>query len=93
MPETMISDVPPNEPRRRRRRTPMPSRDYLTRHDMLMIVPLSMTTIDDLERRGIFPSRFKLEPTARVAWKRTEVLKFIKQRARRRVHGPAAEQP
>jgi predicted DNA-binding transcriptional regulator AlpA len=58
---------------------------------LLALVPLSMSAIDDLEKKGIFPSRFKLEPTTRVAWKRREVVRFIEQRANRRVHEPAAK--
>jgi predicted DNA-binding transcriptional regulator AlpA len=94
MPEQQASpDQESNEPRRKRRRRapqPTPPRDYLTRHELLAMVPLCMSTIDDLEKRGIFPSRFRLEPTARVVWKRREVLKFIEERAKRRVHDPAA---
>jgi predicted DNA-binding transcriptional regulator AlpA len=79
--------------RRRRSRPQQPHApsDYLTRHELLALVPLCMSSIDDLERRGIFPSRFKLEPTTRVAWKRREVVRFMEQRARRRVHEPAAK--
>jgi predicted DNA-binding transcriptional regulator AlpA len=79
-----------NEPRPRRRRLPqpLPPRDYLTRHELLAMVPLCMSTIDTLEKRGIFPSRFKLQPTSRVVWKRREVVRFMEQRASRRVHEP-----
>jgi prophage regulatory protein len=77
----------PRRPQRRRRDPqPPPTREYLTRRDLLAVVPLSMSTIDDLEKRGIFPSRFRLEPTVKVAWKRREVLQFLEQRARQRVH-------
>src|SRR5689334_5878483 len=92
MPEQPISDQRSNEPRRQRHRRaqqPFPPRDYLTRHELLALVPLCMSSIDTLEKQGIFPSRFKLEPTSRVAWKRREVLKFMEERAKRRVHGPA----
>jgi predicted DNA-binding transcriptional regulator AlpA len=79
-------------PRRRRRRSPPQQvpRDYLTRHQLLGLVPLGMSTIDLLERRDQFPSRFRIEPTRRVAWKRREVEKFMEERAKRRVHGSAA---
>ena len=89
MPETVSSL--PNEPRPERRRRvprPQPPSDYLVRHELLALVPLSMSTIDSLERRGLFPSRFKLVPTTRVAWKRREVVRFIEQRAKQRVHAP-----
>src|SRR4051812_35044950 len=56
-------------------------REYLSRAELLELVPLSMSTIDNLERTGVFPSRFKIEPTTRVAWKRAEVEKFMAQRA------------
>jgi len=83
--------------RRRKRRRPkpkprVPPSDYLDRHQLLATVPLSMSTIDKLEKRGIFPSRFVLEPTVKVAWKRGEVIKFMEQRAKRRVH-VAADEP
>ena len=45
-----------------------------------------MSSIDNLEKAGVFPSRFRLEPTTRVAWKRREVEKWLAQRARKRVH-------
>jgi len=63
-----------------------PPRDYLTRHELLAMVPLCMSSIDNLERRGIFPQRFKLEPLRRVAWPRREVERFLAVRARRRPH-------
>jgi predicted DNA-binding transcriptional regulator AlpA len=92
MPEQQtITDHEPRRQRRRRAPQPLPPRDYLTRHELLAMVPLSMSTVDDLEKRGIFPSRFKLEPTVKVAWKRREVLQFMEARAKRRVHGPVAD--
>ena len=81
-----------DEPRRKRRRsTPLAQilRDYLNRVELLTLVPLSMSTIDNLEKDGVFPSRFRLEPTTRVAWKRREVEKWLAQRARKRVHKAA----
>src|SRR5262245_36237269 len=84
MRETSIAK--PLNARGRPSRTPLPPREYLTRRELLSIVPLSRTTIDDLERRGEFPSRFVLTPTNRVAWKRSEVVKFLRDRAKRRVH-------
>jgi hypothetical protein len=76
MPEqqpTTISDQRPHEPRRQRRRRipqPLPPRDYLSRYELLALIPFCMSTVDSLERR--------------------EVLRFMEERAKRRVRGPAA---
>ena len=35
---------------------------------------------------GEFPSRFVLSPTVKVCWKRREVIRFLEQRAAKRVH-------
>jgi predicted DNA-binding transcriptional regulator AlpA len=79
----------PGEPRRKRRRSRPPAQgppDYLNRVELLALVPLSMSSIDNLEKGGVFPSRFRLEPTTRVAWKRREVEKWLAKRAAKRVH-------
>jgi predicted DNA-binding transcriptional regulator AlpA len=65
-------------------KTPPIPRDYLTRHELLAMVPLGMTSIDLLEKKGIFPKRFQLFPLKRVAWPRREVEKFLALRAKRR---------
>jgi predicted DNA-binding transcriptional regulator AlpA len=83
------SDKPHRQRGRRKPKPRGPPSDYMDRHELLATVPLSMSTIDELEKRRIFPSRFILEPTVKVAWKRGEVIKFMEQRAKRRVHGPA----
>ena len=72
----------------RHRRAPPAAvaREYLSRRDLLALVPLSMSTIDALEKTGLFPSRFVLTPTNKVCWKRHEVIRFLEQRAARRVH-------
>jgi predicted DNA-binding transcriptional regulator AlpA len=62
------------------------ARDYLSRRDLLALVPLSMSSIDALEKAGQFPSRFVLTPTNKVCWKRHEVIRFLEQRAAKRVH-------
>jgi predicted DNA-binding transcriptional regulator AlpA len=62
------------------------ARDYLSRRDLLALVPLSMSSIDALEKAGQFPSRFVLTPTIKVCWKRHEVIRFLEQRAAKRVH-------
>jgi predicted DNA-binding transcriptional regulator AlpA len=65
---------------------PAVAREYLSRRDLLALVPLSMSTIDALEKTGQFPSRFVLTPTNKVCWKRHEVIRFLEQRAAKRVH-------
>jgi predicted DNA-binding transcriptional regulator AlpA len=66
---------------------PVLVREYLSRRELLAMVPLSMSSIDSLEKAGLFPSRFVLAPTTKVCWKRREVLRFLEQRAANRVHG------
>ena len=61
-------------------------REYLSRRELLALVPLSMSSIDSLEKAGEFPSRFVLSPTTKVCWKRREVIRFLEQRADKRVH-------
>jgi prophage regulatory protein len=77
---------PVHQKRQRARGPPALLRDYLTRAELLELVPLSMSTIDNLEHAGVFPSRFKIDPTTRVAWRRKEVERFMEQRAAKRVH-------
>jgi len=79
----------PDEPRRRRRPRHVIESEYVGRDELLQMVPLARTTIDSLERRGLFPKRFVLRPTHRVAWKRSEVMKFLDDNAKRR----GAERP
>ena len=62
----------------------LPPRDYVTRHELLAMLPFGMSSVDALEKRGIFPRRFRLEPLRRVAWPRREVEKFLALRARRK---------
>jgi prophage regulatory protein len=71
-----------------RRRAPLPSapREYIGRRELLALVPLSMSSIDALEKAGEFPSRFVLSPTIKVCWKRREVIRFLELRAAKRVH-------
>jgi predicted DNA-binding transcriptional regulator AlpA len=78
-----------DEPARgQRHRAPLPAvaREYLSRRELLELVPLSMSSIDSLEKAGQFPSRFVLSPTTKVCWKRREVIRFLEQRAAKRVH-------
>ena len=73
----------------RRASLPPVARDYLGRRELLALVPLSMSSIDALEKMGKFPSRFVLSPTVKVCWRRQEVEKWLAERARRRVHQAA----
>ncbi len=72
--------------RRKRQSLPQIPRDYLDRRELLELVPLSMSTIDTLEKKGEFPSRFVLSPTVKVCWRRHEAEKWLAERARKRVH-------
>ena len=76
----------PGAPRRKRQLRPIPEamRVYLTRREMLTLVPLGMSSIDNLERAGLFPQRIQMTPTRRVVWRRSEVEKFLEERARNR---------
>jgi predicted DNA-binding transcriptional regulator AlpA len=78
-----------NEPARnqpRRASLVATERQYLTRRELLALVPLSMSSIDSLEKAGSFPSRFVLAPTVKVCWKRAEIERWLAERARTRVH-------
>ena len=76
----------PARGRHRRASLPAAAREYLSRRELLALVPLSMSSIDTLEKAGEFPSRFVLSPTTKVCWKRREVIRFLEQRAAKRVH-------
>ena len=69
---------------RRKKAVPEGLREYLTRRELLVVVPLCMASIDALEKKGIFPRRLVLTPTRRVVWVREEVEAFLKVRARNR---------
>jgi prophage regulatory protein len=60
-------------------------RRCIRRHELRRIVPLSDTTIYELEQRGAFPRRFNLTPRC-VAWDLVEVEIWIAQR-RQQSHG------
>jgi predicted DNA-binding transcriptional regulator AlpA len=80
------TDTAPTPRRRKRPPPPVPEglREYLRRRELLAVVPLSMATIDALEKMGAFPARIVLTPTTRVVWRRREVEKFLEDRARNR---------
>ena len=78
-------------------KTPPIPRDYLTRHELLALVPLGMTSVDQLERKGIFPKRFGSNRCAAwhgpdVRWKSLRAARQAPARAvlhRRRAGGSA----
>ena len=68
----------------------LPFRRTIRRHELRQIIPLSETTIYEMERRGEFPRRFNLTPRC-VVWDLAEVEAWIeerKQSPRRDVSGP-----
>jgi predicted DNA-binding transcriptional regulator AlpA len=91
--DTTCLTTEPMSPRPPRRARPLPDarRDYIGKRELRAIVPLSMTSIDRLEKKGAFPSRFVLSPTIKGAWKRREIEKWLAHRANKRVHNVNAE--
>ena len=61
------------------KRTPLPFRRTIRRHELRQIVPLAETTIYEMERRGEFPRRFNLTPRC-VVWDLAEVEAWIEER-------------
>lgn len=61
------------------RHSPLPFRRTIRRHELRQIVPLSETTIYEMERRGEFPRRFNLTPRC-VVWDLDEVERWIEAR-------------
>lgn len=61
------------------RYSPLPFRRTIRRHELRQIVPLSETTIYEMERHGEFPRRFNLTPRC-VVWDLDEVEKWIEAR-------------
>ncbi|WP_390223476.1 helix-turn-helix transcriptional regulator [Brenneria goodwinii] len=61
------------------RHCPLPFRRTIRRQELRQIVPLSETTIYEMERRGEFPQRFNLTPRC-VVWDLDEVEKWIETR-------------
>jgi prophage regulatory protein len=69
---------------------PLPFRRTIRRQELRQIIPLSETTIYEMERRGEFPRRFNLTPRC-VVWDLAEIEAWIeerKQAPRRDVIGP-----
>ncbi|MGB6102382.1 MAG: AlpA family phage regulatory protein [Pusillimonas sp.] len=61
------------------KRSPLPFRRTIRRHELRQIVPLADTTIYEMERRGEFPRRFNLTPRC-VVWDLTEVEAWVEER-------------
>lgn len=57
----------------------LPEKPYIRRHELRRIVPLSDTTIYELERKGEFPKRFSLSPRC-VVWYLDEVSAWVEAR-------------
>ena len=54
--------------------------ELILRNELRLLVPLSVTTVWRMERRGEFPRRISIS-TRRVAWRRSEVEAWLEQRA------------
>jgi prophage regulatory protein len=61
------------------KRSPLPFRRTIRRHELRKIVPLAETTIYEMERRGEFPRRFNLTPRC-VVWDLAEVEAWVEER-------------
>lgn len=86
LPDTPAYEALPQFPNR----SPLPFKRTIRRHELRQIVPLSETTIYEMERRGEFPRRFNLAPRC-VVWDLAEVEAWIeerKQAPRTTVSGP-----
>lgn len=86
MPHTEAYEALPQFPNR----SPLPFRRTIRRQELKQIIPLSETTIYEMERRGEFPRRFNLTPRC-VVWDLAEVEAWIeerKQAPRRDISGP-----
>lgn len=57
--------------------------DLILKHERKRLVPLSEPTIWRMERRGEFPRRIRVSP-GRVAWRRSEIERWLEQRTRER---------
>ncbi|WJV52785.1 AlpA family phage regulatory protein [Prodigiosinella aquatilis] len=74
-PGTEAYEALPQHPRH----CPLPFLRTIRRQELRQIVPLSETTIYEMERRGEFPQRFNLTPRC-VVWDLDEVEKWIEAR-------------
>lgn len=86
MPDTEAYEALPQFPKR----SPLPFRRTIRRQELRQIIPLSETTIYEMERRGEFPRRFNLTPRC-VVWDLAEIEAWIeerKQAPRGEISGP-----
>jgi len=72
--------------------SPAPQARAIRRQQLRQIVPLSDTTIYELEVRGHFPRRFNLTNRC-VAWDLVEVEAWIEQRRQESLAGTVAKSP
>jgi prophage regulatory protein len=77
IPDTDAYETLPQFPKR----SPLPFRRAIRRHELRQMIPLSETTIYEMERRGDFPRRFSLTPRC-VVWDLAEVEAWIEERKR-----------
>ncbi|KAJ10243.1 helix-turn-helix transcriptional regulator [Pseudomonas aeruginosa] len=75
MPDTEAYEALPQFPKR----SPLPFRRTIRRQELRQIIPLSETTIYEMERRGEFPRRFNLTPRC-VVWDLAEIEAWIEER-------------
>lgn len=61
------------------KRSPLPFRRTIRRHELRKIAPLADTTIYEMERCGKFPRRFNLTPRC-VVWDLAKVEAWIEER-------------
>jgi prophage regulatory protein len=59
----------------------LPEAELILKHERKRLVPLSEPTIWRMERRGEFPQRIRVSP-GRVAWRRSEIERWLEQRQR-----------
>lgn len=86
MPGTEAYETLPQFPRH----GPLPFRRTIRRQELRQIIPLSETTIYEMERHGEFPRRFNLTPRC-VVWDLAEVEAWIEERKqvpRKGISGP-----
>lgn len=86
MPGTEAYETLPQFPRH----SPLPFRRTIRRQELRQIIPLSETTIYEMERHGEFPRRFNLTPRC-VVWDLAEVEAWIEERKqvpRKGISGP-----
>lgn len=72
--------------------SPLPFRRTIRRRELHQIVPLSETSIYEMEQRGEFPRRFRLTPRC-VVWDLAEVEAWVDARKQASQSHKAKEQP